>query len=156
VLTLINAGGVWRYNVSLTSEETRSQSVASGRVIEDDHLSAVRRAAELAGGQPLRSSNFNRREWKPALTLTGLTGTHFHDLRHAGNQLTSDAGASLREMMTRMGHDSARAALIYQHSTDERQREIARQVGRKAREALGKSGTSQSGTRMARKQRDES
>jgi hypothetical protein len=48
VLTLANAGGFWRYNVSLTSEETRSQSVASGRVIEDDHVSAVRRAAELA------------------------------------------------------------------------------------------------------------
>jgi hypothetical protein len=48
VLTLANAGGFWRYNVSLTSEETRSQSVASGRVIEDDHLSAVRRAAGLA------------------------------------------------------------------------------------------------------------
>jgi hypothetical protein len=49
VLTLVNAGGFWRYNVSLTSEYTRSQSVASGRVIDDDHMSAVRRAAELAG-----------------------------------------------------------------------------------------------------------
>jgi hypothetical protein len=49
VLTLANAGGFWRYNVSLTSEETRSQSVASGRGIDDDHLSAVRRAAALAG-----------------------------------------------------------------------------------------------------------
>lgn len=42
------------------------------------------------------------------------------DLRHVGNQFTSDAGASLREMMTRMGYSTTRAALVYQHSTTER------------------------------------
>jgi hypothetical protein len=41
-------------------------------------------------------------------------------------------------MMARMGHDSARAALIYQHSTAERQRAIAAEVNRSARAALGK------------------
>jgi hypothetical protein len=50
---------------------------------------------------------------------------HFHDLRHTGNGLTANAGANLRELMTRMGHSSTGAALIYLHSTDERQREIA-------------------------------
>ncbi len=50
---------------------------------------------------------------------------HFHDLRHTGNGLTANAGANLRELMTRIGHTSARAALVYLHSTDERQREIA-------------------------------
>jgi hypothetical protein len=48
----------------------------------------------------------------PALRLLGLLGLHLQDLRHTGNQLASDAGASLREMMARMGHDSIRAALI--------------------------------------------
>ncbi|MFE2988522.1 tyrosine-type recombinase/integrase [Streptomyces sp. NPDC059262] len=42
---------------------------------------------------------------------------HFHDLRHTGNTLASAAGASTRELMTRMGHTSSRAALIYQHMT---------------------------------------
>jgi integrase len=37
----------------------------------------------------------------------------FHDLRHTGNQLTANAGANLRELMARMGHDGERAALIY-------------------------------------------
>jgi integrase len=58
----------------------------------------------------------------PALATAGLTGIHFHDLRHAGNALTADAGAGLRELMDRMGHSSTRAALIYPHSPDERQR----------------------------------
>jgi hypothetical protein len=35
------------------------------------------------------------------------------------------SGASTRELMQRMGHSTMRAALIYQHATDERAREIA-------------------------------
>ena len=65
-------------------------------------------------GMPLRHSNFYRRVWMPALAKVGLPGIHFHDLRHAGNTLTADAGASLRELMDRMGHSSTRAALIRQ------------------------------------------
>ncbi|MGH3884513.1 MAG: hypothetical protein ACRDRC_14095, partial [Pseudonocardiaceae bacterium] len=37
----------------------------------------------------------------------------------------SQGGASTRELMHRMGHASMRAALIYQHATDERARQIA-------------------------------
>ena len=44
---------------------------------------------------------------------------------HTGNHLASKSGASTRELMHRMGHGSMRAALIYQHNTDERAREIA-------------------------------
>jgi integrase len=76
-------------------------------------------------GAPLRHSNFRRRVWLPALAATSLTGTHFHDLRHTGNHLTAATGATLRELMDRMGHSSARAALIYLHGSDERQRAIA-------------------------------
>ena len=50
---------------------------------------------------------------------------HFHDLGHTGNNLAAAAGASTRELMHRMGHSSMRAALIYQHATGDRDREIA-------------------------------
>ena len=92
-------------------------------------------------GTPLRHSNFYRREWLPAVAKAGLPGIHFHDLRHAGNTLTADAGASLRELMDRMGHSSTRAALIYLHSSDERQRKLADAVGEAARAALLKTAT---------------
>jgi integrase len=36
-------------------------------------------------GTPLRHSNFYRRVWMPAVAKVGLSGIHFHDLRHAGN-----------------------------------------------------------------------
>lgn len=52
-------------------------------------------------------------------------GFHFHDLRHTGNTLAAASGASTRELMHRMGHSSMRAALIYQHATSERDKEIA-------------------------------
>jgi len=99
-------------------------------------------------GTPLRHSNFYRRAWLPAVAKAGLPGIHFHDLRHAGNTLTADAGASLREL-DRMGHSSTRAALIYQHSSDERQRKLADAIGQAARAALLKTATA-SGTHVAR------
>ena len=89
-------------------------------------------------GTPLRHSNFYRRVWLKAVEAAGLSGVHFHDLRHTGNALTADAGASLRELMERMGHSSTRAALIYLHSTDERQRKLADAVGKQARAELRK------------------
>ena len=52
-------------------------------------------------------------------------GFHFHDLRHTGNNIAAASGASTRELMHRMGHASMRAALIYQHATSDRDREIA-------------------------------
>ena len=76
-------------------------------------------------GAPLRDGNFRRRVWRPALAEAGLSETHFHDLRHTGNTLTATAGASPRELMDRMGHSSPRAALIYLHGSDARQRAIA-------------------------------
>ena len=106
-------------------------------------------------GTPLRHSNFYRRAWLPAVAKAGLPGIHFHDLRHAGNTLTADAGASLRELMDRMGHSSTRAALIYQHSSDERQRKLADAIGEAARAALGKT-AAVSGTHVAREASDQS
>jgi integrase len=52
-------------------------------------------------------------------------GFHFHELRHTGNQLAANSGATTRELMHRMGHGSMRAALIYQHATTDRDRSIA-------------------------------
>lgn len=96
----------------------------------------------------MRHSNFYRRVWEPALAAVGLPGVHFHDLRHTGNQFSAGAGASLRELMEHMGHDSTRAALIHLHPSAKRQRAIADQVSTNASAALGKH--KRSGTRMAR------
>jgi hypothetical protein len=66
-----------------------------------------------------------QRAWAKARTELNLDHLHFHDLRHSGNTLAASTGASTRELMVRMGHASAEAALRYQHATRERDREIA-------------------------------
>ena len=70
------------------------------------------------------------------MAAAGLTGIHVHDLRHAGNTFTANAGANLRELMQRMGHTSTRAALIYLHGGEGRQRAIAASVSDMAQQAL--------------------
>ncbi|GAA3134539.1 tyrosine-type recombinase/integrase [Streptosporangium carneum] len=98
-----------------------------------------------AKGAMLRRSTFTR-PWAKALKEAGLTGVHFHDLRHTGNTFASQSGATLRELMNRMGHSTTRAALIYLHTEGDRDRKIADGMGRLAQEALGKGGQEGSGT----------
>ena len=62
-------------------------------------------------------------------------GLRVHDLRHTGAYLTSQ-GASLRDVMARMGHASTRAALIYQHADRDRERNIAAGLSRAITDAL--------------------
>jgi integrase len=70
-------------------------------------------------GGPMRRGNFNpATNWKKNVTAIGVPNLHFHDLRHTGNTLAAATGSSLRDLMTRMGHDSPRAAMIYQHATN--------------------------------------
>ncbi len=55
----------------------------------------------------------------------GLAGLHFHDVRHTGDHLAAQTpGATLRDLMVRMGHGSVRAALIYQHASRDADRHI--------------------------------
>ena len=125
------------------------------------HLRAVP-AGALAFTSPegtaLSNTNFRRRVWVPAVAAVGLEGVHIHDLRHTGNQFTANAGANTRELMVRMGHDSERAALIYLHSSDKRQRALADAVAEAARVELAKSkkrkAARPSGTRAARSRDD--
>ncbi|MET8160392.1 site-specific integrase [Sphaerisporangium sp. NPDC005289] len=88
-------------------------------------------------GGILRRSNFRRAaNWASATRKIGFPGLHFHDLRHTGNTLAAGSGASLRDLMERMGHDSVRAAMIYQHSTAEADRKIADAMDGKIAKAL--------------------
>ncbi len=67
-------------------------------------------------GGPVRRNNFRKLTgWPHIVEALGMPGLHFHDLRHTGNQFAANSGAGLRDLMARMGHDSARAAMIYQH-----------------------------------------
>jgi integrase len=77
-------------------------------------------------GAPMRRGNVRKAlRWTDALAAAGLSGVRLHDLRHTGNTLAARSGVSTRDLMARMGHDSVRAALIYQHATLEADARIA-------------------------------
>jgi integrase len=116
----------------------------------------------VKGGQ-LRRSNFSK-TWAAALAKAGLpVGIHFHDLRHTGNTFAAETGASLAELMNRMGHSSTRAAQVYLHARDERGRQIAETLDKMAREELGRAQQQRAeatgettGTQRAREHREAS
>jgi integrase len=77
-------------------------------------------------GGPIWRGNFRKlTSWSNTVAGLGLIGVHFHDLRHTGNTLAARSGVSTRDLMARMGHDSVRAAIIYQHATTEADARIA-------------------------------
>jgi integrase len=96
----------------------------------EEHLAALSPAGRdglvfcSSTGGPLRRATFYK-AWREAVGAVGLDGLHFHDLRHTGNTVAAATGASTKELMARMGHASARAALIYQHATQDRDVAIA-------------------------------
>lgn len=58
-------------------------------------------------GARLRRSNFGRIWVKTCESRCARR--HFHDLRHTGGTLAAATGASLKELMARLGHSSTRA-----------------------------------------------
>jgi integrase len=75
-------------------------------------------------GGPIRTQHWSRR-FRTAAEAVGETDLHFHDLRHLAGTLAAATGASTRELMARLGHSTPRAALIYQHATEESDHQIA-------------------------------
>lgn len=53
---------------------------------------------------------------------------------HTGATLAAQTGATLAELMSRLGHSTPRAALRYQHATQGRDAEIARRLSAMASE----------------------
>ena len=106
-------------------------------------------------GTPLRHSNFYRRAWLPAVAKAGLSGIHFHDLRHAGNTLTADAGASLRELMGPHGPQQYPRRADLSALVRRKAAEAGDAIGEAARAALLKRATA-SGTHVAREASDPS
>ncbi|OPC81925.1 hypothetical protein B4N89_14130 [Embleya scabrispora] len=99
-------------------------------------------------GAALRRCNFTR-VWRRGTHHLGVTDLHFHDLRHTGNVLAAETGATLRELMDRMGQSTSRAALIYQHARAGRDQAIADSIAKRIKKSRPQDHP-QSGTDLAR------
>ncbi|MFD8071896.1 tyrosine-type recombinase/integrase [Streptomyces sp. NPDC059718] len=89
-------------------------------------------------GAPFRRSSFGRK-WRRARAVVAMPdGFRFYDLRHTGHTLSTRSGATLKDTMVRAGQSTERAALIYQHSDRERQKEVASGLDKMVRAARDK------------------
>lgn len=75
-------------------------------------------------GQHMAPSSLYR-VWYPAREAAGRPDLRFHDLRHTGATLAAATGATLADLMSRLGHSTSQAALRYQHAAADRDRAIA-------------------------------
>jgi integrase len=65
------------------------------------------------------------RRWYAARTKAGRPDLRFHDLRHTGAVLAAQTGATLAELMDRLGHTTVAASMRYQHAAAGRDAQIA-------------------------------
>ena len=61
----------------------------------------------------------------PAREAAGRPDLRFHDLRHTGATLAAATGATLAELMYRLGHSTSGAAMRYQHASLDRDAAIS-------------------------------
>lgn len=106
------------------------------RPVLDEHLREYVDADPAAllfpparGGCHLRDKVFREGHWEPALTRIGRDGKtaprpRLHDLRHFAGTATARV-ASLRETMSRLGHKTVEASLVYQSIARGRDAEVA-------------------------------
>ncbi len=66
--------------------------------------------------------------WYPAREKAGRPDLRWHDLRHTGAVLAAQTGATLAELMGRLGHTTPGAAMRSQHAAADRDAEIARRL----------------------------
>ncbi|MDG4665138.1 site-specific integrase [Mycobacterium sp. 236(2023)] len=76
-----------------------------------------------AGGH-LQPSTLYRHYYK-ARSAAKRTDLRFHDLRHTGATMAAQMGATLAELMVRVGHSTPHAAMRYQHAAQGRDALIA-------------------------------
>lgn len=76
-------------------------------------------------GKHLRSDGALHRDFRAAREAAGRPDLTVHDLRHTGAVLAAATGATLAELMARLGHSTPGAAMRYQSAAAERDKAIA-------------------------------
>jgi integrase len=75
-------------------------------------------------GSPMRGDAV-RQAFSRARVRAGMPDFRFHDLRHTGQTLAASTGATVKDLMRRLGHASPAASYPYLHAVEGRDAEIA-------------------------------
>jgi len=96
----------------------------------NEHLAKHTRPAQdallfpAAQGGHMHPRTFGKR-FDAARETAGRPDLTFHALRHTGAVLAAQSGATLADLMARLGHSTPNAAMRYQHAASDRDRAIA-------------------------------
>ncbi len=83
-----------------------------------------------ADRDPLDYSNWRRRVWLPAVSIAGLKGLRFHDLRRTNATAMVLDGVDVKTAQARLGHSDPRlTSAIYAQATEEGDRSAADELG---------------------------
>jgi integrase len=77
------------------------------------------------------------RHWYKAREAAKRKDLRFHDLRHSGAVLAAQSGATLAELMGRLGHSTPAAAMRYQHAAQGRDKALAEAMSKLAQNGTG-------------------
>jgi len=91
------------------------------RFVDDDAAALLFPAKQ--GGHLAPASLY--RSFYKAREAAGRPDLRWHDLRHSGAVLAAATGATLAELMARLGHSTPQAAMRYQHAAQGRDKKIA-------------------------------
>ncbi|WP_322857789.1 tyrosine-type recombinase/integrase [Mycobacterium shigaense] len=92
------------------------------RFVDDDKDGLLFPAVQ--GGHLAPASLY--RQFYKARSVAQRDDLRWHDLRHSGAVLAAATGATLAELMGRLGHSTPQAAMRYQHAAQGRDRQIAK------------------------------
>lgn len=111
--------------VEVLAEHLHRYGAASGLVFTSER------------GAVLRSTNFRKRIWLPALDTAGLVGVRFHALRHTAASLLIAQGAHPKAVQERLGHSNPAFTLrVYSHLFEGIDEAAAESLNGPLREAL--------------------
>lgn len=101
----------------------------------DSHVAETKDALLFPpqSGERLQPSTFYRHFYKARATAD-RTDLRFHDLRHSSATWYAQTGATLAELMDRLGHASPQAAMRYQHAARGRDAELSAAMSDLARQ----------------------
>jgi integrase len=127
----VRVGGTFQITTPKSEASIRDVAIPPHLVpIIEDHLAEhVGRGRDSLlfpadNGGHLQPSTLMR-HWYRARRQARREDLRWHDLRHSGAVLAAATGASLAELMARLGHSTPQAAMRYQHAAQGRDREIA-------------------------------
>jgi integrase len=108
--------------VAIPDEITDRLAAHIDSFVDDTRLDAL--VFTSLKGRPLLNRYFAP-YWRRARSAANIEDVRFHDLRHLAGTEAASAGASLREVMARMGHSTSDASLRYLKASEARDREVS-------------------------------